>query len=369
MDWKQIRNTYPALQNRAYLNTAACGLVSTTNWQAVQTYWKDLMHHGGLNRLKWEQAIEADRKPLAQGIGVSPDQLCLLPNFTVGLNYVAQLLKPARSVLLVEGEYPSVSLPWELMNYQCHTLPVEANGEISIEKLEVALRETQAEILAISQVQWHTGFHLPLAELSALRQKLGIKLVIDATQSWCMIPVDLQATPVDVFIASSYKWSTAGFGSAIVYIAKDLWQAGALPVIGHGTTFLVDPGEALNTDTLPPAGMEAGHRDYASLMALGQGWKEIDSIGLANIYKRVLELRKYLCEQAAANGWEVLSSYAPQNQSGIISLKGEASWVNLFAEQGVDISFRAGRIRVSIHFYNDVSDIDRLMEVYRQVRG
>lgn len=367
MNWTQIRAQYPALSQRTYLNTAACGLVSQATWTQVQAFWQDLLQNGGLHRMDWEKQIEDIRQLLADSIAVPAQQLALLPNFTVGLNYAAQLLQPTQSVLLVEGEYSSVTLPWKLMGYPCHTLPLETNGAIPIEKLAEALEQTQAQILAISHVQWHTGYRIPLDQLSQLCRNRGVTLVVDATQSWGMVPINLQETPVDIFVSSGYKWPTAGFGSAIMYLSEKIWREGNLPVIGQGSTFLMEAGQVASTETLPPAGMEAGHRDYAGLIALGHGWRELEQIGLDQIETRILGLVEYLHQQAAKVGWEVLSDYAPAHRSGILSLAGEAAWVDRFAERGVDISFREGRLRVSIHFYNEESDIDRLMEVYQEL--
>jgi cysteine desulfurase/selenocysteine lyase len=256
-----------------------------------------------------------------------------------------------------------------LMGYTCHWLSPEADGAIPLAKLAAAMQQHQPEILAISHVQWHTGYTLPLAELSQLCRDQGVCLVLDTTQSWGMLEMDLRQTPVDVFISSGYKWPTAGFGSAVMYVSEEIWASGQLPVVGQGSTFLMKAGQKASCQTLPPAGMEAGHRDYASVFALGNGWAELEAIGLKNIENRILELVAYLHQEAKKAGWEIISDYEPAFRSGIVQLQGEESWVPQFAKQKVDISYRQGGIRVSIHFYNRPSDINRLIDAYHSINN
>ncbi|MEM6347491.1 MAG: aminotransferase class V-fold PLP-dependent enzyme [Bacteroidota bacterium] len=367
MNWHDLRLRYPALQNRIYLNTAACGLVSTGTQAAVQLFWDDLLNSGGKHRWDWEAQIESTRKKLAASLKVPSSQLALIPNFTVGMNYAANLLGKGKKVLLVDQDYASVTLPWQINHYHCELCAPEADGSIPLSKLWKHIQEFQPDILAISHVQWLTGYALPLAELSQLCQQANICLVVDATQSWGMLPIDLSETPVDIFIASGYKWPTAGFGNAVMYVSEKVWQRGEMPVAGSSNLFLLEAGQQPSTTTLPPIGMEAGHHDYPGLIALGQAWYELEEIGFDAIGERVLKLSNYLFDELKRIDWPIVSTYNPTFRSGIMSIKGTEAIVKSLGEQGIDVAFRGGNIRVSIHFYNQKAEIDQLTAALKHI--
>ncbi|MEL7532869.1 MAG: aminotransferase class V-fold PLP-dependent enzyme [Bacteroidota bacterium] len=367
MNWHDLRLRYPALQNRIYLNTAACGLVSTGTQAAVQLFWDDLLNSGGQHRWDWEAQIESARKNLAASLKVPAYQLALLPNFTVGMNYAANLLGRGKKVLLVDQDYASVTLPWQINKYECEHCEPEADGSIPLNKLWKHIQEFKPDILAVSHVQWLTGYAIPLSELSQLCQQANICLVVDATQSWGMIPIDLSETPVDIFIASGYKWPTAGFGNAVMYVSEKVWQNGEMPVAGSSNLFLLEEGQQPSTSTLPPIGMEAGHHDYPGLIAIGQAWSELEEIGLDAIGERVLKLSHYLYEELKRIDWPIVSTYNPAFRSGIMSIKGTEEIVKTLVEQGIDVAFRGGNIRVSIHFYNQKAEIDQLAAALKHI--
>ncbi|MEL6651577.1 MAG: aminotransferase class V-fold PLP-dependent enzyme [Bacteroidota bacterium] len=369
MNWHDYRLRYPALQNRIYLNTAACGLVSTGTQAAVQVFWDELLMNGGLHRWDWEAQIESTREHIAQTIKVPKRQLALLPNFTVGMNYAANLLGTGKKVLLVEQEYASVTLPWEINGYQCEMCSPEIDGSIPLSKLWQHIKSFQPDILAISHVQWLSGYTLPLHDLSEMCRQFNVCLVVDGTQSWGMLPLDLSESPVDIYIASGYKWPTAGFGNSIMYVSDAIWNQGKIPVAGSSSLFLLEEGQAANTTNLPPIGMEAGHHDYPGLVALGQAWRELDEIGFDAIGERVVKLTNYLQEELKRIDWPIISTYNPAFRSGITAIQGDESIVKALSEQGIDIAFRKGQMRVSVHFYNQKAEIDQLVAALKGMKG
>jgi selenocysteine lyase/cysteine desulfurase len=100
---------------------------------------------------------------------------------------------------------------------------------------------------------------------------------------------------------------------------------------------------------------------------MGASLELLLEIGIAAIQSRVIELTDYLCERAKTIGLEVYSSRRLEDKSGIVSLvcpqADPIQLVRRFKKEGVVINQRAGRLRISPHFYNTQTEIDRLIDL------
>ena len=76
----------------------------------------------------------------------------------------------------------------------------------------------------------------PLADLA---HQNGALLVIDATQSAGMLPIDVRRDDVDVLVAGGYKWLCSAFGAALCFIRPQLAEGFVPPFVGWRST--VDP--------------------------------------------------------------------------------------------------------------------------------
>ena len=79
----------------------------------------------------------------------------------------------------------------------------------------------------------------------------------------------------------------------------------------------------------------------------------------------MIELTDYLCDRAEALGWQVFSSRAGAEKSGIVSLVHPTlpptEVVKRCTAAGVVVNARAGRVRASPHAYNVPEEIDRFL--------
>src|SRR5690606_1979975 len=95
-----------------------------------------------------------------------------------------------------------------------------ADGTIPLELLAAAMEKERPQLVAISHVQWATGFRTDLDALGALCRSHGAWSLVDATQSWCNAPLNLRGTPIDILAASGYKWPLAGMGNGFLHLAE-----------------------------------------------------------------------------------------------------------------------------------------------------
>ena len=89
-------------------------------------------------------------------------------------------------------------------------------------------------------------------------------------------------------------------------------------------------------------------------------------LGTRQIEERVLSYAAEVAEALEGRGWSVVSSSLPGERSGIVSAEREGVDTGRVQEElrrrNVACAVREGRIRVSVHFYNDGSDLERLLD-------
>ncbi|MGB3586471.1 MAG: aminotransferase class V-fold PLP-dependent enzyme [Tunicatimonas sp.] len=350
---------YPALQQLTYLNTASCGLLSTKTQQVIQQATQQYAQQGSVVRDAWYSELNAIRQISAEFIGANPSEIALIGNFTNGIYQVAQLLQNYRRVLVVADDYPSLLLPWHLLGFEVFTVAALSDGSIPVETIEQSIRQHNIEILAVSHVQYSSGFRLPLNELGQVCRSTNTKLIVDATQSLGVIPIDLYQTPVDVLISSGYKWLTAGLGNGLLYIRQELHAELRPKLLGFGAVGSSFSAQAIDNIPFTPETLEAGHYNFFSLLALKQAIEELQEVRINRIFEKVMQLRYQLIE-SLPNSAQLVSDYDNKNSSSIVVIRAPEGAEEQLKTQGIITSTRPKGLRVSPHFYNSGADIQQL---------
>ena len=347
-DHPALRAAYPAFTELCYLDTSSMGVVAEGTAQAAHQEQQRLMREGSIRLWHWMSGGVAEvARTVAASIGGTDAGTAVVQSFTVGLAQLAPLLKHRPKVLLIGHDYPTLHAPFALPGFQRVVVPPEADGTISLDTLRAALERERPQLVAISEVQWLTGFRIDLFAVTALCREFGAWSLVDITQSWCAVPLDVQATGIDLVGASGYKWPLAGFGNGFMHLS-DAVRAELQERNG------VDPIAMLN----------AGHRDPVALTRLQDALARIAAIGPEHIAAHVSALCTYALDRFDTAGITVLHGRQAEQRAGILVLQGDEARVKRLEEQRVKVAYRGKGIRVGIHFYNNTADIDRLVEVW-----
>jgi len=315
---------------------------------------------------------------VARLIGADPDEIAFVGNASTALSIAAHMLADRGGVVTVEDEFPSCTLPWLQLGHDVSFAGRRRNGTVTLEDLEEALDRRPASarreapgVLAVSFVQFRSGFRFDLGELGELCADRELELVVDATQGLGAFPVDVGAARVGFLASSGYKWLTAGYGVAILQVRSELLDRLEFPVAGWRSAR--DP-YALTWDELDlthrAAGLEMGHPPFAGIFALGAALELIEEIGVEAIAARILELVGRLHERLAQAGFRVLSTTDPGHMSGIcvVDIEAPGRAVEALAERDIVVSSRGRGLRVSVHHYNDTDDVDRFVDALSELR-
>jgi len=350
INWDNYRKEFPILETYAYFNTARFCALPASVIRIQKRYLEGLAENGSWNFEEWSETYEQTRENAGRLIGSNKDNIFFIPNVSTGIN-LSSLYLTQKKVVLLEGDFPSVTLPWTSHGFEIESVEMRTEG--LYKSLEDKLSAGN-KILCVSWVQSKDGFQLNLNQIFEICKKHKISLVLDGTQGLGAIPFTIDPNVSMVFLSSSFKWLLAGYGVAMGYVSDDLiskfkafqgWNS-----IDFGTG-MAKTGAA---------SLEVGNALFLNVLGLNEGIKFIEEIGLQNIYERNIDYASDLISRLEAIGRPIEKS--AQSGSSIIRLKVEPQEYQKLEKAMVQTSNQGEYVRLSPHFYNNETDIDRLIE-------
>jgi selenocysteine lyase/cysteine desulfurase len=306
---------------------------------------------------------------------VGPESITFTKNTTAGLGLVAAGLdwEDGDNIVGVNREFPSNIYPWmglkrkgvELRLYQ----PEE--GRIDV-KAVVGLCDRRTRLLAISAVQYWSGFRTDLGALATALRGRDVLLVVDAVQAVGGLRLDLSQTPVDFLAAGAQKWLLGPMGVGFAYVGPRMLDR--LHPVAIGPDSVVRNQEYVDYDLMlrPDARrFEEAAPNYPGILGMGAAVNLLLRCGAPAVEEAVLRLADRLREELPSRGYELVAKpTVPSERSGIVSFRHPrmvpAELHVRLREAGVIISLRADFLRASPHYYNSDEDLDRLLEALPQ---
>jgi cysteine desulfurase/selenocysteine lyase len=350
----------------AYLDTAAEGLPLDESRDALLEYFAD-KSAGTPGRTRMFEAENNTVRAAASMLGTSEGNVALVGNATDALNLLSNSIrwKSGDEVLITDLEFSSNVVCWLRLRDQGVHLEVLPShlGSIELHQFTSHLRPN-TRVVSVSQVSYKTGTQFPfLAELSREIHRAGALFVVDATQALGRVPVSVEG--VDFLVASSYKWLLGVHGVGIVYCAPHLLdelRPGAAGWYSVNDVFAPDRFErfALKEGA---ARFTGGMPNFPSIYVLRKSLGFLMQLGIERIDSELRPLVQRAREGIAALGFQLLTPADPASASGIVSFAHDApeDLGHALRDTGVIVWAGDGRLRASIHIYNDENDIDSLL--------
>ncbi|MGI5839461.1 MAG: aminotransferase class V-fold PLP-dependent enzyme, partial [bacterium] len=232
----------------------------------------------------------------------------------------------------------------------------------------------------LSLVESRTGFRQDLAPIGAFCREHGIYLAVDGVQAIGVLPVEVAKMRIDFLVGNDYKWMMHYCGTGFACVSQEM--RGVLRQRGAGW---MSDNERFNSDKerlrlREDAGRyELGYPNAAGICALGLVAAHYLALGAETIEEYVLDLTDYLwAEIEKIPGAGIWAKYERKNRSSItfvqlddaLEVTNEKLLANgVFAQTRDGAEYDAdSAIRISLHYFNDRSDIDRLCAVIRKCR-
>ncbi len=323
----------------------------------------------------WQSGISQTKQLSARLLAAeSPDEIALIPNTSTGLNLVSRGLawRPGDNVVITNVEYPANRYPWqdlERLGVELIEVRQQPDGRIDVDDVCEAITD-RTRVVAISHVQYSTGFRIDLRPISNLVHRAGGYLCVDAIQSLGAMPMDVSAQGIDFLAADGHKWLLSPEGCGIFYCRRDLIERLHPALIGWmNMQDHTNYGDYRFEFALDGRRFEPGSYNVPGALAMGASMQMLLDVGMATVWAGIESLTRRLCAGLAEIGWPVVSPRdASSERSGIVvfepppAAQAPEQVVARLRQRDVIVVVREGRLRASPHFYNTDAQVDRLLD-------
>ena len=306
-------------------------------------------------------------------------------NNTISYSWGLHNLKDGDEILLSRKDHKSNIAPWQ--NLQ--SILNHFGTKITLKEIDLNARgylfngtdinsfvkniTSQTRLIVLPHIHNIYGVDsISSQELKTLRGLVGKKILIalDASQSISHIPVDVQEMGIDFLSFSGHKMF-AGTGVGVLYISEN--------AISHIHPFMVGGQPQSNIKV----SLESGTQNIPEILSLGAAIDFIQRIGLESMHIYVRDITQHLIKKLnTIDSIEFLPGFALCNcyeGFGIVSfnINGKnPNEIGFILEQN-KILVRTGSqcstteeeqcIRVSLHIYNTTEEIDRFIDILKEV--
>ena len=358
MDWIALRREFPALERWTYLNTATYGQVPRRAVEAMTAHSNRRNEFASTDFLDWYSDADRIRAGVARLIHAQPEDIAFIPNAATALSIVLAGIapKPDENIVTLDDEFP---------NYLYQDSARKVRWDSFYDSVDERTR-----LVALSEVNYATGFRPPVAEIASFLSNRGVPLFLDGSQSVGALAFDVTKTPVDVLAVHGYKWLLSPTGAGFLYVSPTFRKKLQPNIVGwrshhdwrnvdrlhSGTPEFKDAAEKYEGGGLPFHLLYAMEASVDWMLEIGTERIERRVLALANTARSML---RGLDAQVEDTGSQIVIAGFPGNDASLIA--------RTLRKQKVVVAARHGRLRVSPHFYNDDEDLTRLESALKKL--
>jgi cysteine desulfurase/selenocysteine lyase len=367
-----FKTLFPRAMEVAYLDSAAEGLPAPGCTEAFLRYCRD-KEQGTPGRRFLHQAEAEALEMVAQLLKTEKSNVAFVSSASEALYILASSLEwnPGDEVIISDIEFPSNIIPWlSLKNRGVRVIVVPAeNGAIRWDTVAGYI-SSRTRLVSLSLVSYKTGAYLTgVPTLSSEVKRVGAYLCIDATQALGRCPVSLDG--VDYLMASSFKWLMGPHGLGLVYLSPELREHLRPTSLGWYSVVNAFAPDRFERYSLKggAACLSAGMPNFPSLYALRESLSFLLGLKVEAIYEELRPLVERLRSGFEHLGCDMLTPSDLGKASGIVAFRhSQSEAIGLALErEGIVVWGGDGRVRTSVHLYNDLEDIDRCLTAFASI--
>jgi cysteine desulfurase len=367
--------------NVIYMDNNATTKVAPEVVDAMQPYFSEYyrnpssMHSfGGDVAAKIKEA----RENVARLIGATPDEIiftsCGTESDGTAIRAAIESNPDKRHIITTRVEHPAIKSLYETLSkkgYRVTFVPVDHQGRLDLDYLYQNLSDDTA-IVSVMWANNETGVIFPIEEISREVKDRGIVFHTDAVQAAAKIPIDVNATGVDMLSLSGHKFH-ASKGIGVLYIRKGT-KFSPYMIGGHqedgrrggteNTAAIIGLGKAAELAIAHLA--ESGYARIASLR------DKLESNLLEKVPNTMVNGdRDHRLPNTTSIAFEYVEGEAillMMNEHGICASSGSACTSgslepsHVLRAMGVPFTAAHGSIRFSLSRYNIEEEVDFILE-------
>jgi selenocysteine lyase/cysteine desulfurase len=362
-----------------YLDSGSTHPMSLGAKAALEEYLRFKTQDGSLPGYSVSAMEKAVLESFGRLIGASPDELSFVQSTTMGENLVLQALgfpqTGARIVTDVLHFFGSFYTYGELgkTGMDVVTLPMTSEGRIDMGEMEKAIND-RTRLVSISLVSTINGFQHDLKRVCDIAHAHGAYVYADIVHAAGTVPTDLRASGVDFAACSSYKWLMGDFGLGFLYVRREVQDKIKRPWWGYHQlasfrthVFPFDepgPGVASYAPSPDTAGRFAmGTTSWTGVVHLNHSLAWLEKVGIGQIQAWRQPMIDTLQKELRARGYQPLTPLDSKTSMVAFAMKDvRAKLAETLKAANVRITVAQHRFRVSVAMFNDMNDIDRLLD-------
>ena len=385
------RSDFPMLNSDiVYIDHGATTLKPMCVIDAMNDYMMN--HTSNIHRGDYNSAIKTNelyddvRSIVSDFVNCSENEVIYTSGATMSLNmvvfgYMKSHLKKGDEVLLNKAEHASNILPWIILSKQIGIVikyvPLNDNYELTLDNIKKCVTD-KTRVISLAHVSNVIGDVRDVYSIGKFCHENNILFNVDGAQSVPHMKVDFNECYMDFLSFSGHKMCGPTGVGILVGRYELLEEMNPLMYGGGMNSFFEDDG-SYELKSIPTR-FEAGTPAIAEVIGLGEAIKYLMNIGMDNIHKYEVELKKYLLD--SIKDIPNLIIYNKNSNSGILALNLDG----VFAQDSsiylnsYNICVRAGNhcakelkdeinikntVRVSMYFYNNHEDIDKLVSALK----
>ncbi|MCW2965778.1 MAG: hypothetical protein JWO17_3030 [Actinomycetia bacterium] len=358
MSWPQARARFPVLDKLAYLNAGTFGPLSRATLDAEGALRRWEGENGRAGKAYFDAMLERRERVrglLADQIRVPADRVALTDSTTGGVQIVVAGLSLGEGdeVVTTDAEHFGLSGPLVAAGATLRIARVRDAPAADVFELIRAQVTPRTRLIATSAVSWIDGKVFPWREL---RAATNVPVLIDGAQAAGAIDED--ASAADYYTVSGQKWLCGTDATGALFVR----EPDALParLVAYASAESYDIAEGAWEPKAGAARFDQTFMPASSLAGLEAALTDLPPERFDRARELAARCRELLLEQ----GHDVVTE---AGQATLVSFRPPGDPTDAVAalyERGVVVRELPGTglVRASVGWWNDGSDLERLVE-------
>ena len=399
MQTSYFRDEFKIFEKYNFLDWAVVSPAPMKAINAVKSFLDSTVYFPEENASAQHVKMDSEAIPLKQGVSkllnASEEEIAVTGSSTSqGIQIAFESIRPGKgdNVVTCDTEFPLAGTELQKWKERGVAVKVLKNKKGTFSNDELAnLIDKHTKIVFLDSVTWVNGFRFELDEISKMAHEVGAYLVLDSIQHVGAMTLNTKKTEIDFIAFGGHKWLTTPLGIGILYVNKKLINKLNPPFYGYMN--IIEPkggwdnffrdvskNPIIDYDYVPTAKKYeyGGTGPYPGIVGLANSVSLINSIGIENVEKKILKLKKILIEELNSIGARIIPPEDEKNFSSITTfnlkktIKEDYELIDDLNRKGIRVSGRGssgvGGIRVSIHYPNEEEDITSFADSLKKLK-